>query len=329
MHDFLKLFFCLRTDCDDKTWASIDRIIKIWEQRNIYGHSRLLEFKQAIGERRIDSNLTRPVSSKNQSSSQPQQQQSQSRKSSSTPSSSSQQPAEKKLKSVPSEIPKSRLPDIPEARDGVVIDGESLISALKGLESCASKDKAVREKIASFPAEVTDVTLIDRISGDKSHLMRLQRLVEEACILLSDYNTKLSEEMANRKAISVMLATYAKNQKDKLTVTEATLKEYRDKLTTVSRVRSEIKSHLQNLPDLSHLSSVMTPLPSAGDLFNVHNVHVRDLRLIAQRQKEDEMIMMQHQQSTTSSTAEESASSASPATSTYSPADHDFPTPKS
>lgn len=217
------------------------------------------------------------------------------------------------MKSVPSEIPKNRVPEVPEPRDGVIIDSDSLVRALKGLDSCPSKDKEVREKIASFPPEVTDVTLIDRISGDPSHLMRLQRMVEEACILLSDYNHKLSQEMEDRKTIAVMLATYVKNQKDKLACTESTIKEYRDKLSSVTKVRTELRSHLQNLPDLSLLPSVMTPLPSAGDLFNVHNVHVTDVR------------MMQHHQHQSAG----STSSASPATSTYSPADHDFPTPKS
>ena len=299
-----------RTECDDKTWASIDRIIKIWEQRNIYGHSRLSEFKQAIGDRRIDSTLTRPVGKSNaqqQAASQPQ-----SRKSAASQQQQHvQQPAEKKLKTVPAEIPKNRLPDLPEARDNVVIDSESLLRALSSLESCASADKEVREKIAGFPPEVTDVSLIERISGDKGHLMRLQRMVEEACILLSDYNHKLSQEMEDRKTMAVMLATYVKNQKDRLAVTEATMSEYRDKLTSVTRVRSELRSHLQNLPDLSLLPSVLTPLPSAGDLFNVHNVHVTDVRQQLMNSKA------------------ESTSSASPATSTYSPADHDFPTPKS
>lgn len=308
-----------RTECDDKTWASIDRIIKIWEQRNIYGHSRLSEFKQAIGDRRIDSSLTRPVPvpSKSQSQQQPTPSSRKTPSSSSSGSSQQQQhqPVEKKLKSVPSEIPKNRVPEVPEPRDGVIIDSDSLVRALKGLDSCPSKDKEVREKIASFPPEVTDVSLIDRIAGDKGHLIRLQRMVEEACILLSDYNHKLSQEMEDRKTIAIMLATYVKNQKDKLSVTESTIKEYRDKLSSVTKVRSELRSHLQNLPDLSLLPSVMTPLPSAGDLFNVHNVHVTDVR------------MMQQQQSASSTAG--STSSASPATSSYSPADHDFPTPKS
>lgn len=39
-------------------------------------------------------------------------------------------------------------------------------------------------------------------------------------------------------------------------------------------VQKEIKNHLNNLPDLTQLPDVtggLAPLPSAGDLFNVHS----------------------------------------------------------
>lgn len=41
----------------------------------------------------------------------------------------------------------------------------------------------------------------------------------------------------------------------------------------VKEVQREIRSHLQNLPDLTQLPDVtggLAPLPSAGDLFNIH-----------------------------------------------------------
>ena len=48
--------------------------------------------------------------------------------------------------------------------------------------------------------------------------------------------------------------------------------EYQSKLSKVSAVRHELKSHLQNLPDLTLLPDVtggLAPLPSAGDLFSL------------------------------------------------------------
>lgn len=51
------------------------------------------------------------------------------------------------------------------------------------------------------------------------------------------------------------------------------LQEYTEKLEKVYVVRQEVKSHIQNLPDLTQLPDVtggLAPLPSAGDLFNMH-----------------------------------------------------------
>jgi len=48
------------------------------------------------------------------------------------------------------------------------------------------------------------------------------------------------------------------------------IEEFKQQLKRVAEVRNELKSHLQNLPDLTLLPSVtggLAPLPSAGDLF--------------------------------------------------------------
>ena len=42
---------------------------------------------------------------------------------------------------------------------------EDLIKALQELENSASQDAAVREKIANLPAEVQDVSLLEKIEG--------------------------------------------------------------------------------------------------------------------------------------------------------------------
>lgn len=49
--------------------------------------------------------------------------------------------------------------------------------------------------------------------------------------------------------------------------------EYNAKLAKVKNVQKEIRNHLHNLPDLTQLPDVtggLAPLPSAGDLFNIH-----------------------------------------------------------
>ena len=271
-------------DCDDKTWASIDRILKIWEERSIYDNKQITSFKKAIGDRKVDPSLqsktktkTTPSTSSLPSSTNVTAASIQKKRTSgqqNQPSSSSSS-SSKKLKSNSSESGNSieakikNLPELPAPREGVIIDPDQMIKALQGLESAASKDAIVRQKIALFPKEVTDPSLVHTIR-DKASADRLQKMVEDACILLSDYNQKLSQEMESRKTIAVMLATYIKNQRDSLTVSEQNLSEYREKLKKAYKVKSELKNHLQNLPDLRMLPSVMAPLPSAGDLFNIN-----------------------------------------------------------
>ncbi|RMX42691.1 hypothetical protein pdam_00011855 [Pocillopora damicornis] len=146
---------------------------------------------------------------------------------------------------------------------------EDLIKALMELENSASQDAAVREKIANLPAEVQDVSLLEKIE-DKETGDRLSKIVDEACLLLADYNGRLAAELEDRTTISKMLAAFIQLQKDKLAESEKKLEEYKAKQEKVQLVRQELKSHLENLPDLTKLPDLaggLAPLPSAGDLF--------------------------------------------------------------
>lgn len=148
-------------------------------------------------------------------------------------------------------------------------DPEDLIKALMELENSASQDAAVREKIANLPAEVQDVSLLEKIE-DKETGDRLSKIVDEACVLLADYNGRLAAELEDRSTISKMLAAFIQLQKDKLAESEKKLQEYKAKQEKVQLVRQELKAHLENLPDLTKLPDLgggLAPLPSAGDLF--------------------------------------------------------------
>ncbi|XP_042187696.1 regulation of nuclear pre-mRNA domain-containing protein 1A isoform X3 [Callorhinchus milii] len=90
---------------------------------------------------------------------------------------------------------------------------EELIKALQELENAASGDAAVRQKIASLPPEVQDVSLLDKIT-DKESADRLSRTVDEACMLLADYNGRLAAELEDRKQLARMLADYVRIQKE-------------------------------------------------------------------------------------------------------------------
>lgn len=50
---------------------------------------------------------------------------------------------------------------------------EDLIKALMELENSASQDAVVREKIANLPAEVQDVSLLEKIEGTQPMQLKL------------------------------------------------------------------------------------------------------------------------------------------------------------
>lgn len=47
---------------------------------------------------------------------------------------------------------------------------EDLVKALQDLENAASGDAAVRQKIASLPQEVQDVSLLEKITGESPRI---------------------------------------------------------------------------------------------------------------------------------------------------------------
>jgi len=59
---------------------------------------------------------------------------------------------------------------------------------------------------------------VDKETGD-----RLSKIVDEACLLLADYNGRLAAELEDRSTVSKMLAAFIQLQKDKLAESEKKL----------------------------------------------------------------------------------------------------------
>ncbi|XP_044308553.1 regulation of nuclear pre-mRNA domain-containing protein 1A isoform X5 [Varanus komodoensis] len=97
-----------------------------------------------------------------------------------------------------------------------------LIRALQELENAATGDAAVHQRIASLPVEVQDVSLLDRIT-DKESGEQLSKMVDDACMLLADYNGRLAAEIDDRKQLTRMLSDFLRCQKEVLTEKEQTL----------------------------------------------------------------------------------------------------------
>ncbi|XP_031781851.1 regulation of nuclear pre-mRNA domain-containing protein 1B isoform X3 [Nasonia vitripennis] len=143
----------------------------------------------------------------------------------------------------------------------------------KELENTASSDAAVRERIASLPPEVSEVSLLANLA-DRTAADQLSIAVNEAAALLADYNGRLQAEMEDRRKLLTMLKDYTIAQRQLLQQAQLTLEDYKEKLKKICTVRAEVKSHISNLPDLTQLPDVtggLAPLPSAGDLFSLQH----------------------------------------------------------
>ncbi|KAF4790106.1 Regulation of nuclear pre-mRNA domain-containing protein 1A [Turdus rufiventris] len=110
--------------------------------------------------------------------------------------------------------PRSSPTDPPQTTD--------LIRALQELENAASGDAAVHQRIASLPIEVQDVSLLDRIT-DKESGEQLSKMVDDACMLLADYNGRLAAEIDDRKQLTRMLSDFLRCQKEFLAEKELKL----------------------------------------------------------------------------------------------------------
>ncbi|XP_076812338.1 regulation of nuclear pre-mRNA domain-containing protein 1B-like [Clavelina lepadiformis] len=247
---------------DEKTKQSIGRMLDIWVERNIYDADYIAQIRQSVSkvfDQKFGTKTTQNAG----------------------------KPSAKKRKTVKNEKKddhevgqkKSRLEELidqNEDDDYLTLsprdppEADELAKALLDLETAASSDAVVREKIASLPPEVQDVSRLEQIS-ERETADKLCSVVEEACMLLAEYNGRLVAEIEDRRQVARMLADFMRQQKSLLHESEQKLADYREKLAKVAEVRKELKSHIQNLPDLRMLPSVtggLAPLPSAGDLFN-------------------------------------------------------------
>ncbi|KAG7323432.1 hypothetical protein KOW79_013134 [Hemibagrus wyckioides] len=236
-------------ETDDSCRKHIERLLNIWQERSLYRSDFIQQLKLAIE----DSNSPRHKTAADE---------------------------KKGLKRTFQKVQEEEEEDddddyrahySPHETDGAGPQlTEELIKALQDLENAASGDATVRQKIASLPQEVQDVSLLEKIT-DKEAADKLSKTVDEACLLLAEYNGRLAAELEDRRQLARILTEYINSQKEALNEREKKLEEYKQKLARVTQVRKELKSHIQSLPDLSLLPNVtggLAPLPSAGDLFS-------------------------------------------------------------
>ncbi|KAM9786210.1 regulation of nuclear pre-mRNA domain-containing protein 1B [Neosynchiropus ocellatus] len=240
------------SEADDGCKKHMDRLLNIWKERSLYRADFIQQLKLAIE----DSNSPRPSGESSCA---------EERK----PVKRSYQKIHEEEDDEDDDYRSQMSPRNTESMSSSQLT-EELVKALQDLENAASGDAAVRQKIASLPQEVQDVSLLEKIT-DKEAADKLSKTVDEACLLLAEYNGRLAAELEDRRQLARMLTDYINSQKDELVKREKKLEEYKQKLARVTQVRKELKSHIQSLPDLSLLPNVtggLAPLPSAGDLFS-------------------------------------------------------------
>ena len=244
-------------DAEEKIVQSLERIITIWSERNLYDPKLLNEFRMnlkngsgnlsAVGgtPSSVHSSQSEKVKKRKEKVDEPVD---------GSPS--------KKIKPVLLSHTDAELPV-----KGEDVDSKDLVNCLRSLENTASCDAAIRERIAKLPPEVSDASYIDKLR-DKNEAEQLSLRVDDACVMLSDYNGRLAKELEDRKKISHKLAAFCRYQRELQEQIQKTLTEYAERLRKVKQVRTELKLHLLNLPDLDKLPSLNeAPLPKPSDLF--------------------------------------------------------------
>jgi len=268
----LKAFLHIGETCsssDDKTIGSLDRILKIWEERMVYDAKLVQGFKDALHSNNHSPKIE--PTEKRKRDDEPREEVKRHKSSKHDVWNRERERIKSETVEVNGMV-ETHVILSPQAPAGDPPEPEELIRALIDLENSASSDAVVREQIANLPPEVSEVAMLSKLE-DKEQAAKLVAQVNEAAKILHEYNNRLCAEMEDRKKLTTMLKDFQAEQRDLLAQAEQRLQEYNAKLIKVKDVQREIRSHLQNLPDLTQLPDVtggLAPLPSAGDLFNIH-----------------------------------------------------------
>lgn len=278
---------------EEKTIHSLNRILNIWGERGVYDEAKIKEYSAALNQREKSPAAAAAPAKKNgeekrekrkpevESNDHGQKKKSKSSSSSaaaavatnSSTTAAEKKPAKSEVTIEVNGKVETHVTLSPHQPDGDPPEPEELIKVIQELENSASSDAVVRERIANLPPEVSELSALAKLE-DKEAAMRLAVKVNDAIKILNDYNARLASEMDDRKKLTTMLKDFQREQQELLAQAEQRLEEYQSKLSKIKEVQREVRNHMNNLPDLTALPDVtggLAPLPSAGDLFNIHH----------------------------------------------------------
>lgn len=219
---------------DDKTFKSLDRILKIWDERGVYESTLIKDFeanlaKKPKAKQPSTSSATVPTSSSTSDTKKKVETPSRKRKSEEQ-SSHATNGSDKKKPKVPTPS-KAKVVEVngekhvtlsPQLPVGDPPEAEDLIKMLQDLEEAASSDAVTRERITRLPTEVSNLDALAKIE-DKDSALKLSAKVNDAVQLLKDYNARLAAEMTDRNKLTVMLKDFQREQQELLAQAEQRL----------------------------------------------------------------------------------------------------------
>lgn len=195
----------------------LDRILSIWEERGVYETKQIKEWFDALHSISASSSSKNISIDNNNGTS--------GKKRAANDSTKPETPDKKVAKTETVEVNGTvethitLSPHVPQCDPP---EPEVLIKFLQSLENSASSDAAVREKIANLPPEVSEMTLLSKLS-DKEAAIKLAVQVNDAIALLNDYNARLADEMVERKKLTTMLKDFQTEQAELLAHAEQRL----------------------------------------------------------------------------------------------------------
>ncbi|KAG6464538.1 hypothetical protein O3G_MSEX014580 [Manduca sexta] len=160
-----------KTGIDTKTKNSLHRILSIWQERGVYDAQKIQDFKDAMdSSNSIKANkVNKRKSSDNEPKEPAKKNKVEGRAKSERRHSETKVEVDGHIETHTTLSPKTPPGDPPEP--------EELIKALLELESSASSDEAVRERIASLPPEVSEVQLLDKLRGKLTPYYRINTVI--------------------------------------------------------------------------------------------------------------------------------------------------------
>lgn len=231
---------------DEKTFRSLDRILKIWDERGVYESDKIKEFYENLKSNPKTANILKPSAppvdivktspaKKRDETSTRKRKTDESSGSTTNGNSDKKKPkptapttsASKAVKAITLEVNGKVETHVTLSPQHTVVEGdppepEELIKMFTDLEEAASSDAATREKITKLPPEVSDLEALTKLE-DKEAAIKLSKKVNDAVQLLKDYNTRLANEMTERNKLTVMLKDFQREQQELLVQAEQRL----------------------------------------------------------------------------------------------------------